>query len=64
MAQVTTLLTRADTHPFVKILLGHVTRSYLKKNLRAPGVVTKRLKMLTYYVYAPLSRHFVPYQEP
>jgi hypothetical protein len=29
------------------------TRTYLKNNLSAHGSVTKRFKMLTYYVYAP-----------
>jgi hypothetical protein len=41
-----------------------VFRSYLKINLSVPGGVTKWLKMLTYYVYAPLFRPFVPCQKP
>jgi O-glycosyl hydrolase len=36
-------------------------RGYLKNNLSAHGGVAKRLKMLTYDVYAPLFRHFAPY---
>jgi len=31
-----------------------MTRTYFKKNLSAPGGVAGQLKMLAYYVYAPL----------
>ncbi len=60
--------------------VGPPIRTYLKKNLSAPGGVPRiagfsicffiiqcivnRLKMLTYYVYAPLSRRLTPCQEP
>ena len=37
-----------------------LTRTYLKNNLSAHGSVAKRFKMLTYYVYAPLSHRFAP----
>jgi hypothetical protein len=51
--------TRFADHPLAKTI-----RSHLKKNLSAPGGVTKRLSqnldftrnLRTYYVYAPLSR--------
>jgi len=44
--------------------LGMDTRTYLKNNLSAHGSVAKRLKMLTYYVYAPLFHRFAPCPEP
>ena len=40
------------------------SRTYLKNDLSAHGSVTKRFKMLTYYVYAPLFHRFVPCPEP
>jgi hypothetical protein len=40
------------------------TRTYLKNNLSAHGSVVKRFKMLTYYVYAPLSHRSTPCPEP
>ncbi len=39
-------------------------RTYLKNNLSASGGVVSRLKMLTYYVYAPLFRRLTACQEP
>jgi len=40
------------------------TRTYLKNNLSAHGSVVKRFKMLTYYVYPPLSHRSTPCPEP
>ena len=36
------------------------SRTYLKNNLSAHVCVVKRLKMLTYYVYAPLLNRLTP----
>ena len=38
-------------------------RTYIKNNLSAHGCVVKRLEMLTYFVYAPLSNRLTPCPE-
>ena len=43
---------------------GEINNPLLKNNLRDPDGAASRLKMLTYYMYAPLSRCLTPCQEP
>ena len=41
-----------------------LTRTHLKNSLSAHGGVMQRLKMLTYYLYAPRFRRCMPCPEP
>jgi hypothetical protein len=47
-----------------KAEIGDKRRTYLKNSLSAHGGVMKRLKMLTYYLYAALFRRCMLSHEP